>query len=145
MTTRPSVQVLERDPAVAASLVFALRLEGFEVEVHAGPEALEASLARSDADCLLLDADHPAVSPVDLMSRVRAKGYAGPAIFTATNPPRRLIGQIRASDARLVEKPWTGEGLMAEIRRGVASRETLPGERARLAPRTKMEHDRAWT
>ncbi|MBI1684258.1 MULTISPECIES: response regulator [Caulobacter] len=114
MPSRPLVWVLERDSAVAASLIFALRLEGFDVEVQSGPEALGRA-GRAHPDCLLVDADYPAVSPVGLLSRIRAKGYAGPAIFTATNPKRHLHAEIRASGAMLLEKPWTGDGLVSEI------------------------------
>lgn len=123
MTTqsKPLVWVLERDPAVAASLIFALRLEGFDVEVQSGPEALGRA-GGAQPDCLLLDADHPAVSPVGLLSRIRAKGYGGPAIFTATNPKRHLSAEVRASGAGLLEKPWTGDGLIAEIQRSLLRR-----------------------
>jgi len=113
--SRPLILVLERDQAVAASLVFALRLEGFDVEVRADPGTLER-VADTLPDCLLVDADHPAVSPIGLLSLIRAKGYVGPTIFTATNPKRRLSAEIRASGASLLEKPWTGDGVIAEIR-----------------------------
>lgn len=116
---RSLILVLERDPAVSASLVFALRLEGFEVEIHAHPVALIQASAKRTA-CLLLDADHPAVSPIDLMRALRTKGVEAPAIFTATNPRRELRTQVEAIGARLLEKPWTGDGVVAEIRRAVA-------------------------
>ena len=116
---RPLVLVLERDPAVAASLVFALRLEGFDVEVHAAPEAIEQAICTQPA-CLFVDADHPAVSPADLLSRARARGFDGPAIFTATHPTRRLGADICASGARLLEKPWSGDGVVAEVRGAIA-------------------------
>lgn len=131
--SRPSILVLERDSAVATSLMFALQLEGFDVEVHAAPEALERAI-RTKPDCLLIDADHPAVSPADLLSRVRATGHTGPAIFTATNPNRRLGADIRASGARLLEKPWSGDGVVAAIRDAIAGQWHAMAKADCLAP-----------
>lgn len=123
--SRPLILVLERDAAVAASLEFALRLEGFEVEVHDAPEHLVTRAGAKPA-CLLIDADHPSISPVGLLSRLRAVCYSGPVIFTATNPRRRLGSEVRASRARLLEKPWTGDCVIAEIRSALAqAREDL--------------------
>jgi two-component system, OmpR family, response regulator len=119
--SKPLVWVLERDPAVAASLIFALRLEGFDVEVQSDPEALGRA-AGAQPDCLLLDADYPAISAVGLLSRIRARGYGGPAIFTATNPKRRFSAEVRASGARLLEKPWTGDCVISEIRSSLLKR-----------------------
>jgi FixJ family two-component response regulator len=121
MQSKPLVWVLERDPAVAASLIFALRVEGFDVAVQSDPEALGRT-AGAVPDCLLVDADHPALSPIGMLSRMRAKGYEGPVIFTATNPKQHLSAEIRASGARLLEKPWTGDGLISEIRRSLLKR-----------------------
>ena len=113
---RPLVLVLERDQAVAASLTFALRLEGFEAEIHADPATL-ASGQGTSAACLLLDADHPEVRPSALVRRLREQGLGAPAIFTATNPRRGLRDEVASAGARLLEKPWTGDGVIAEIRR----------------------------
>lgn len=120
---RPLVLVLERDQAVAASLAFALRLEGFEVEVCSKVPALLAAAETLEAACLLLDADHPDVRPADLLRRLRARGQDAPAIFTATNPRRGLRTETAAASARLLEKPWTGEGVVAEIQRAVSPRQ----------------------
>lgn len=117
-SVRPTILVLERDQAVAASMAFALRLEGFEVEVHSDPGVL-ARLSMTNIACLVIDADHPEVCLGDIMRELKVSGLAPPVLFTATNPKRRMLAEVVAAGARLLEKPWTGDDLVAEIRRTV--------------------------
>ena len=113
---RPRIVLLDADPAVRLSTVFALQAEEFEVQCHESAEALLADMALADNACLILDHRQPGVDGLDLLRQLRARSIALPAIVTVTNPSRDFCRQVSEAQGRLLEKPLLGDALVSAVR-----------------------------
>jgi DNA-binding response OmpR family regulator len=113
---RPLIAVVEDDPAVLNSLEFALQAEGYGVcAFQSAPDAL-ASAKILNADCAILDYAMPELTGVALLIALRQRGFAGPALIIASNPPVRCRNEAAAVGAPVIEKPLTGDVLLGRIR-----------------------------
>ena len=119
MADLPNILIVESDAVLGASLKFALELEGFAVQSFQSGEAALAAGAVAGADCAILDQRLCEESGVCLLGRLRSQGLACPAIVTATNPTRAVRREIAAGGAKLVEKPFLCDGLLASIRSAI--------------------------
>lgn len=100
-----SVLLFESDPAVLASLQFALPLQGFDPQDGAAQGADPSS-----AMCLVIDERYRG-GGLRFLKELRSAGAARPAILLATNPSSRLRHDAVAAGIVLVEKPLLGEEL----------------------------------
>jgi two-component system, OmpR family, response regulator RegX3 len=110
------ILVVEDEEAIADSLAFSLRSEGFEVETVAdGETALEA--ARQDAyDVLILDLMLPGISGVEVCRRLRAESAIPILMLTArTAEVDRVIGLDAGADD-YVPKPFSIPELISRVR-----------------------------
>jgi two-component system response regulator RegX3 len=112
----PRVLIAEDEAAIADSVAYALRGEGFEVEtVDDGEQALEA--ARSDGyDVLVLDVMLPGVSGLEVCRRVRAESAVPIVMLTArTAEVDRVLGLESGADDYIV-KPFSMPELVSRVR-----------------------------
>ena len=122
---RPTVLVVDDDPAVRNSLMFSLQVEGFCVRAYASGGELLSDPDLPNIGCLVIDQRMPDMSGLDLVASLRARHVALPAILTTTNPNAAV--QRRAADAGVpvVEKPLLGDALSRHIRAALASEAPL--------------------
>jgi two-component system, OmpR family, response regulator RegX3 len=112
----PRVLIAEDESAIADSVAYALRGEGFEVEtVDSGEKALDA--ARSDGyDVLVLDVMLPGVSGLEVCRRVRAESAVPIVMLTArTAEVDRVLGLESGADDYIV-KPFSIPELVSRVR-----------------------------
>jgi DNA-binding response OmpR family regulator len=112
----PRVLVVEDEPAIADSVAYALRGEGFDVDiVEDGESALEA--ARADGyDVMLLDLMLPGVSGLEVCRRLRAESAIPILMLTArTAEVERVLGLEAGADDYVV-KPFSMPELVSRIR-----------------------------
>lgn len=112
----PIVLLVDDDPAVRASIAFALEIEGFDVAAFDSAEALLAADHPSRHVCVVLDHRLPGLDGLTLLAALRARGDAAPAIIITSNPPQRFCRRVADSGARLVEKPLLCDELVAAVR-----------------------------
>jgi FixJ family two-component response regulator len=115
----PTILLVSQDLAVGRALAFALELEGYTVESHAGGEALLRRPALPEADCLVVDHARPGLDGIDLVNHAREQGRRLPAVVLATLPDRALRLRAAAAGVPLLEKPLLGEVLVEGIQRAV--------------------------
>lgn len=113
---RPSILLVEDDPAVVNALTFSLELEGFEVRAYANGETLLASLPLPAAGCLVLDYNLPGMDGLNLLERLRASNVELPAILITTNPRGALRAQAALAGAEIIEKPLLTDALRDSVR-----------------------------
>jgi FixJ family two-component response regulator len=116
---RPTIILVDDDPAVRASLAFSLGLEGFGVEAFASAEALlerRAANPLPPGACLVLDLRLPGMDGLALLELLRVDGAGQPAVIITSNPARGLGDRIAAAGALLIEKPLLCDALTAAIR-----------------------------
>jgi two-component system, OmpR family, catabolic regulation response regulator CreB len=103
----PIILIIEDEPTIADTLVYALKTEGFEpVWKTTGREALEELAARSVA-LVVLDVGLPDVNGFELCKRIRAKSPVPVLFLTArTDEIDRIVGlEIGGDD--YVTKPFS--------------------------------------
>ncbi|MDT7527764.1 histidine kinase [Sphingopyxis sp. SE2] len=93
------------DPALLASLEFALSLQGFDPRDGAAQETGEAG-----ATCLVVEQRYRG-GGLQFLEELHRTGSTNPAILLATNPTQRLRRDAARAGVILIEKPLLGEEL----------------------------------
>jgi two-component system, LuxR family, response regulator FixJ len=110
------VIVIDDDLAVRNSLKFSLEVEGLTVRSYAtGAELLSAGdLAL--CSCLVVDQNMPGMNGLDLITLLRARHVAAPAILITSHPSPSLRERAQRAGVPIVEKPLLGNALLDKIR-----------------------------
>lgn len=109
-----TVALFGSDPALLASLRFALALDGFTLSQEAQEPASGA--------CLVIDQDFQGDGVAWLASQ-RALGNLSPALLLVTHPDRALRASAAALGCRLIDKPLTGDELAEALTEILADRQ----------------------
>src|SRR3974377_17667 len=83
---RPTVLVIDDDPAVRSSLKFALEVEGFAVRTYPTGSDLLDEEAAQESGCVVPDYHLPGRKGLDLLARLRDRKVSLPAILITTAP-----------------------------------------------------------
>lgn len=114
--SRPSILLVDDDPAVRSSISFALEIEGFDVAAfESAEEVVGREMSRRYA-CVVIDQRLPGMDGLSLLAWLHASGEQAPAIIITSNPTPRLLERVGAVGARLVEKPLLGDELATVAR-----------------------------
>lgn len=119
MTPAPLLVLVDDDPAVVASLIFSLELEGFAVEAFDSGEMLVAQATLANPACLVIDYRLADIDGLSLLRVLRERGETCPAVIITTNPTRSVRQRTADAGAMLIEKPLLGDGLTAAIRHSI--------------------------
>jgi two-component system, OmpR family, response regulator RegX3 len=121
MSTR--ILVVEDEEAIADSLAFSLRSEGFNVDAVAdGETALEAA-RRHAYDVMILDLMLPGISGLEVCRRLRAESALPILMLTArTAEVDRVVGLDAGADD-YVPKPFSMPELISRVRAILRRRE----------------------
>ncbi len=115
---RARVLLVDDDPGVRRSLQLLLQANGFDVRAYATGATLLADETALDAACLVADfcmADHDGI---DTLSRLRAKGWVGPAILITAFPSSDMKDDAHAAGFEAVlEKPLRKHVLLSTVER----------------------------
>jgi two-component system, OmpR family, catabolic regulation response regulator CreB len=144
MTRR--VLVVEDEPAIAETLLYALRTEHFEVKhCSRGEEALAACQVEL-WDCIILDVGLPDISGFDVCRELRRSSQV-PVIFLTARDGEidRVLGLELGGDD-YVPKPFSPRELVARVRailRRAGARQEEAGSAAPVATATvpALQHD----
>jgi two-component system catabolic regulation response regulator CreB len=114
--TRPAILVVEDEPAIADTITYALRTEGYAPEWHTTAGAARAALAARPFVLAVLDVGLPDGSGFDLCRELRARG-ALPVIFLTARSEEidRVVGLEIGADDYIV-KPFSPRELTARVR-----------------------------
>jgi two-component system response regulator MprA len=123
------VLVVEDDPAVRNSLSRALRLEGYEAELHDEGGSAIRSLQVAAPDAILLDLQLPDVDGLEICRRIRASGDRTPVLMVTARDAvdDRVAGLDAGADDYLV-KPFDLAELFARLRALLRRRGPAEGE-----------------
>jgi signal transduction histidine kinase len=117
--------------------------EGFRVELAASGEEALATLARTRADCVLLDIRMPGMDGVELCKRIRARhgGAALPIVFvTAQRDVDTFDRAKEAGGDDVLMKPYRPSELVARV--GIATRlRRVAAERSELYELVTRQRD----
>jgi FixJ family two-component response regulator len=114
------VVVIEDDEGMREAIESLLNAAGYATSSYASAEALIAAGTPDDARCIVSDIRLPAMSGLDLITELRARGACPPVILiTGHDSPalRREAGQRGA--AAYLPKPFARGELLAAIESAV--------------------------
>jgi two-component system, OmpR family, response regulator RegX3 len=121
MTTH--ILVVEDEQAIADSLAFSLRSEGFEVDLATDGETALDAARREAYDVMILDLMLPGISGVEVCRRLRAESAIPIVMLTArTAEVDRVIGLDAGADD-YVPKPFSMPELISRVRAILRRRE----------------------
>jgi two-component system response regulator FixJ len=107
---------VDADSAVRSALKFALEVDGFEVREFRDAAALLSEYDFPANSCLVVESNLPDMSGLALVTELRARQRAVPAILTSTHPNDQLKRRATAAGVKVIEKPLLNEDLIEAIR-----------------------------
>lgn len=112
-----SILLLEDDPAIAQTVVYALGREGLPVEHHATLREAQAAWARGAPQAAVLDIGLPDGSGLDWLRALRQAGHATPVLLLSARGEEldRVLGLELGADDYLC-KPFGVRELVARVR-----------------------------
>jgi FixJ family two-component response regulator len=144
------VFVVDDDAGVRRALTRLLRSEGFQTSSFASAEELlAAALPEGDATCLVADLRMPGLSGLELQEQLKRRDREMAVVFISGGASLGSgVQAMKAGAVDFLEKPFSGEALVAAVRRGLdRDRERLAREAesklllARLDTLTPRERD----
>ena len=137
---RPRVVVVEDEPAVADTIVYALRTDGCDVDWVTTGAALRATLETGNVDLVVLDVGLPDVHGFDLCREIR-RSHDMPIVFLTARSEEtdRVVGLEIGGDDYVV-KPFSPRELSARVR-AILRRARLGRDDAARSP-SPIEVDR---
>jgi two-component system response regulator FixJ len=118
----PFVIVADGDPAVRHSLRFLLEIEGYAVAALSNSSAVLEHPDVRAAVCLIIDLDLPGMNGLELVTVLRARHPAIPAILMASNADKQILSRSQTSGVQVVEKPIFGDVLGHAIKAATSGR-----------------------
>jgi two-component system response regulator FixJ len=113
------IAVVDDDPAVRNSLKFAIEVEGFDVRVYAGAQAMLDDGKLDELSCIVIDQNMPAITGLELVTRLRDRSVLAPVILITSQPSAVLRLRAQNAGVPIVEKPLLGNTLVDRIRLAV--------------------------
>jgi two-component system CheB/CheR fusion protein len=143
-----AIHIVDDDAAIRAGLRRLLEKQGWAVHEYASAEAFLARYAPGAGICVLLDAQLPGMSGLDLLKRLRMDGDPiAVLMITGFSDVAVAVEAMRAGASDFVEKPLRRAPLLAGIARAVglsrdaghqaAWRQEAARRLARLTPRQR--------
>lgn len=132
----PDVLVVEDDGSMRAAIERLLGVAGFQCTAFVSAEELLAHHTIADAACLVIDLKLPAMSGLELLAALRARGLRTPAILITAHDTHGLRDEaMRRGAADYLVKPFSGTALLGSVRAaiepangpGEGKRPTAPG------------------
>ncbi len=112
----PVVLVVDDDPAVRASLKFALELDGFEVRIFASPAEILHDADLPHDGCLIVDYNLPGQNGLDLLRELKQRNVLLPAILITTHPTDLVRKRATSAGVAIIEKPLFSNALSDAVR-----------------------------
>ncbi|WP_441251990.1 response regulator FixJ [Tardiphaga sp. 71_E8_N1_1] len=148
MNDRPTIDIIDDDPAMRDSLAFLLDVNGFNARSHGSAAAFLDHVRKTVPDCVVSDIRMPGMSGLDLVRRLKADGVPCPVIaITGHGDVALAVEAMKAGAADFIEKPFDDEALLSAIRSAMAAKPVdgadagRDGAMARLADLSPRERD----
>lgn len=140
VATRPTVFIVDDDPAVREGLKALLAAKRYSVETFGSAEAFLAALPPGASGCVLADVRMPGMSGLELQREVKRRALPLPiVIITGHGDVPLAVAALKAGAIDFLEKPFDADAILASIeealRRGEVSRPELGFDRQELAAR----------
>lgn len=126
---RSRLLLVEDDAGVRRSLQLLFRARGFDVRAYASGSALLADPLSRHACCFVADYRLEEIDGIEVLSRLRKSGWAGPAVLITAFPSAALSERALAHGfSQVLEKPFRENALGDAVARltGAGEATALP-------------------
>lgn len=114
--SRPVVAVVDDDVSVRESLPDLIREFGFSARAFESAADLLASDCLAEIRCLIVDVEMPGMSGLELLHKVKHRGYAIPIVFVSGHGSEALRRRLMEEGAtECLFKPLASEPLLDAI------------------------------
>lgn len=114
---RPTVYVIDADPAVRDGLESLLRLLSLEVETHASAESFLQSSPTAEQACIVAEVQLPGIDGLELFEELESRGIHLPMIVLASRGDvATAVRALRAGALDYIEKPFVDRVLTQRIK-----------------------------
>ena len=149
MNTKPTVFVVDDDPAVREALTLLLEQEDINVESFESAEVFLAACRPGPCSCAILDIRMPGMDGIQLQAELTKRGNLLPIIFlTSYGDIPSSVRAIKAGAVDFLTKPITGALLLESVKEALRDSERLNSQTeenqtaaARIATLTEREHE----
>jgi two-component system CheB/CheR fusion protein len=118
----PVIHVVDDDSDVRQAIRSTLEQDGRLVEDYEDGESFLAAYRPGRNACLLIDANLPGISGLDLLKRLKSVGHSVPAIMiTGQSDVPMAVEAMKAGATDFLEKPIRGIELLAGVGRALES------------------------
>jgi FixJ family two-component response regulator len=112
--SHPLVAVVDDDASALESLPDVIREFGFSAQAFDSAAELLASDCLREIGCLIVDVETPEMSGLELLQKVKDRGYATPIVFISGHRSEALRRQLMEEGAaECLFKPLTSAVLLA--------------------------------
>jgi len=120
VSTLSVISVIDDDASVRAAANNLLSSHGYLVHAFASAEEFLQSARLDDSSCVIADVQMPAMSGLDLLTHMRAKGHTLPFIFITAFPEESVRARaLKAGAICFLAKPFAGPALISCVEAAV--------------------------
>jgi FixJ family two-component response regulator len=113
LSTLSTISVIDDDASVRAATNNLLSSHGYLVDAFASAEEFLQSVRLNDSSCVIADVQMSAMSGLDLLSYMRARGYNAPFIFITAFPDESVRARaLKGGAICFLAKPFAGPALI---------------------------------
>jgi FixJ family two-component response regulator len=113
LSTRSVISVVDDDASVRAATNNLLSSHGYIVHIFSSAEEFLQSAELNESVCVIADVQMPAMSGLDLLTHMRAKGHVAPFIFITAFPDENVRARaLKAGAVGFLAKPFAGPVLI---------------------------------
>jgi FixJ family two-component response regulator len=114
LSTLSVISVIDDDASVRAATNNLLSSHGYIVHTFESAEEFLQSAGPNESSCVITDVQMPAMSGLDLLTHLRAQGYAAPFIFITAFPEENIRARaLKAGAICFLAKPFAGPALVS--------------------------------
>lgn len=129
----PTVHIVDDDESFRIAIGRLLDASGLQVVLYESADEIVAHPPSAALGCILLDVEMPGLSGLDLQARLTEIAPALPVVFlTGHGDIQSSVRAMKAGAEDFLEKPVSGEALLAAVERALVRCQKL-----------KIEHDRS--
>jgi FixJ family two-component response regulator len=113
LSTLSVISVIDDDASVRTATNNLLSSHGYAIQTFVSADDFLRSARLDDSSCVVADVQMPGMSGLDLLTYVRAQGYAVPFIFITAFPDDSVRARaLKAGAICFLAKPFAGPALI---------------------------------
>lgn len=118
---KPTVFIVDDDEAVCKSLGMLIEGEGLAVQTYENAADFLNAYDPALAGCLVVDVRMPGMSGLELQEELAKRGHNIPTIIITGHADLPMaVEAVKTGAVSFIEKPFTDETLLADIRKALA-------------------------